>query len=89
MHLIRLDSVCPMMVNTRFESGDDPWVLPVYRIQVRTADDAGVILEFQDLRSLRFFSAAALTLLDAQRAHDAARKSRPITRPTPLRFKGF
>ena len=89
MHLIKLDSVCPMMVNTRFECGDDPWVPPVYRIQVRTGDDAGVILEFEDLRSLRFFAAAAHSLLDAQRTHDAARKARPLTRPTPIRFKGF
>lgn len=89
MHTIQVDSAYHMMLCTRFDPGEQPWTPPLFRLQLRTTYDAGVVLDFRDLRSLRFYAAATRGLLDAQRAHDARRKLKPVTRPVPLRLDCF
>ncbi len=89
MHLIQVDSAYHMMLCTRFEPGDGPWTPPLFRLQLRTTYDAGVILDFRDLRSLRFYAAATRGLLDAHRAHDARLKLKPVVRPTAQHFDCF
>jgi hypothetical protein len=89
MHLIQVDDAYHMMLATRFLPGDEPWTPPLFRLQLRTTYDAGVILDFRDPRSVRFFAAASRTLLDAHRAHEREMKLRTVTRPTALHFDCF
>ena len=87
MHLIRVDSAEQLLLGTRFEPADEPWTQSLFRIQLRTSTDSGVILDFSDPRSLRFVAAAIRSLLDAHRDHH---DRHPLHQcPTPLHFDCF
>ncbi|MDE3074838.1 MAG: hypothetical protein KGJ86_05370 [Chloroflexota bacterium] len=70
MHLIAVDEASRVVVSAQFLS-EDPrntvWRSPLFRLQLRTNLDAGVILEFYEPRSLQLFVSAARGLLTAYR----------------------
>jgi hypothetical protein len=92
MHVIAVDEASRVLLSTQFLAEDprEPvWPTPLFRLQLRTSREAGVILEFYDPRTLQLVASAIRGMLAAHRRATARPPVRRTLRPVARTFDGF